>query len=287
MADGDATGYGRAGTKAAALREAVHRLLIEHQDAGEVPTSNRFLFYELVQAGVLDKGKTRSQGRGADQDLSDASKWLRDEGLVPWAWIVDETRSLTEWAYADTVAEYVVASVDDARIDCWAGELAPLIVCESRTFGGVLRRTLAGAYLCPITATNGQVGGFLHTNVVPVLRGNDRPVLYVGDLDLAGGMIEANTQDVLVRASGDRDWQRVALTPEQVEANNLPVIVKEDRRFKLPRRHEAVEVEALGQGAVTALIRAALDEMLPVPLVVVQAREAEQRRQVRRELGES
>jgi hypothetical protein len=72
--------YGRPGTKAARLREAVHELLQRHRAAGELPTSNRFLFYELVQAGVLDKGKTRQNGRGSDQDLSDASKWLRDEG---------------------------------------------------------------------------------------------------------------------------------------------------------------------------------------------------------------
>ena len=31
-----------------------------------------------------------------------------------------------------------------------------------------------------MTATNGQVGGFLHTNLAPLLRGNERRVLYVG-----------------------------------------------------------------------------------------------------------
>lgn len=133
-----ATAYGRPGTKAARLREVVHKLLLDHERSGETPTSNRFLFYELVQSGDLDKSKTRAKGRGADQDLSDASKWLRDEGLVPWEWIVDETRSLTEWRYADTVAEYVSEAVEGARIGCWNGSPPPLIVCESRTFGGVL-----------------------------------------------------------------------------------------------------------------------------------------------------
>lgn len=72
----------------------------------------------------------------------------------------------------------------------WGNEPAPLIVCESRTFGGVLARTLAPEYLCPVTATGGQVGGFLHTNIAPLLIGNERRVLYVGDLDLAGRDIE-------------------------------------------------------------------------------------------------
>jgi hypothetical protein len=98
-------------------------------------------------------------------------------------------------------------------------------------------------------------------------------VLYVGDLDLAGGDIEANTRGVLVREAGERDWTRVALTAEQVAEHALPRVQKIDRRFRPPRIHEAVEVEALGQGVVTGIIRAALDELLPEPLAVVQVRE--------------
>jgi hypothetical protein len=150
----------------------------------------------------------------------------------------------------------------------------------------VLARTLARKYLCPVTATNGQVGGFLHTNVVPLLDGNERRVRYVGDLDLAGGDIESNTRRVLAWAAGERDWKRVALTPEHVVARKLPTVEKVDRRFDPPhgRKHEAVEVEALGQGEVTAIIRAALDELLPEPLEDVQVRETEQQEQERRRL---
>jgi hypothetical protein len=156
-------------SKAAELRRAVHELLLEHQEAGELPTSNRFLLDELRQRGGPLYGHygRGDGGRGQDQNLSDASTWLRDEGIVPWSWIVDETRSLTAYRYAPTVADYLADSVDLARIDCWDGEDPPLIICESRTFGGVLGRTVAADYLCPVTPTNGQVGGFLHTNVVP------------------------------------------------------------------------------------------------------------------------
>lgn len=276
------TDYGRG--KASLLRQALHALLLDHEAKGELPTSNRFLYYELVQSGQLDKGKTRRTGRGSDQDLSDASKWLRDEGVVPWSWIVDETRSLAAWTYADTVAGYLVAQVDSARINCWNGGPPPLILCESRTFGGVLRRTLAPTYLCPVAATNGQVGGFLHTNVVPVLSRNERPVLYIGDHDHQGSQIEANTQRVLVREAGERPWRRVALTAEQAEG--LPAIEKIDRRYRPPRTHRAVEVEALGQSVVTNLVRAALDELLPEPLNVALERERDEREVVREALDE-
>jgi hypothetical protein len=278
-------GVGRS-SKAAELRRAVHWLLLEHEAAGELPTSNRFLFYELRQrGGPLYGHASRASGhRSQDQNLSDASTWLRNEGLAPWAWIVDETRSLTAYLYAETVADYLAESLDSARINCWGDELPPLIICESRTFGGVLARTLAPDYLCPVTATNGQVGGFLHTNVVPLLTGNERAVLYVGDLDLAGGDIEGNTRAVLEQAAGERDWQRVALTEEQRLSRSLPTREKIDRRFRPPRGDAAIEVEALGQGEVTAIIRDALDALLPEPLAHVLVREDGQREQERRRL---
>src|SRR4029453_18457940 len=118
---------------------------------------------------------------------------------VPWDWIVDETRSLTAYLYAETVGEYLADAVHEAPTNCWGNPPPPLIICESRTFGGVLARTIAPEYLCPVTATNGQVGGFLHTNVVPLLRDAERPVLYVGDFDPQGADIEANTRRVLIR----------------------------------------------------------------------------------------
>lgn len=275
----------RPNTKAGRLQRAVLDLLREHEAKGELPTSNRFLYYELVQRGVLDKSKTRRTGRGSDQDLADASKRLRDEGLVPWGWIVDETRSLTEWEFASSVAEYLATAVDYARLDCWAGEPPPLIICESRTFGGVLSRGLASEYLVPVTATNGQVGGFLYTNVVPVLEGNARRVLYIGDLDHQGAQIEQNTRRVLVRETGERDWRRIALTTAQAQEHRLEAVEKADRRYNPPRAGWAIEVEALGQGVVTRLVRDALNDLLPSPLADVLVREQAQRDEWKERLG--
>jgi hypothetical protein len=51
---------------------------------------------------------------------------------------------------------------------------------ESRSLGGVLR-AMTGEYRCSIAATNGQVGGFLHTEAASILQRNDRVVLHFGD----------------------------------------------------------------------------------------------------------
>ncbi len=264
-------------TEAGRLQRACLAVLAEHESSGALPTSNRFVFYELVQGGIVSKRPTGK--RRADQGVIDASYQLRERGIVPWRWIVDETRELYEWAYGSTIAEYLAGdALRSARLDLWDGEPPPLILCESRTFGGVLRRTLAPTYLCPVAATNGQCGGFLVTDVGPLLVGNERPVLYVGDLDLSGGQIEANTRRVLEREAGrDLDWRRLALTEAQAEQRGLNGVAKEDRRYRDGRSHLAVEVEALGQTVVTEIIREGLDALLPEPLHVVRERERRER----------
>jgi hypothetical protein len=81
--------------------------------------------------------------------------------------------------------------LEHACIDPWRGEI-PTLITESRSLAGVLR-DVCQDYRVRVTSTNGQVGGFLHTDVIPALQKNDR-VGYLGDLDLAGEDIEANTR---------------------------------------------------------------------------------------------
>ncbi len=230
---------------------------------------------ELVQAGVIANAATGA--RRADQDTTDASTWLRERGRVSWDWLVDETRSVSAWRSARTVAEFVREAVDRARLDPWNG-VRPLILCESRTFGGVLSRSVGAEYLVEVAATNGQCGGFLHTDVAPLLAGHDRPVLYVGDWDKRGAMIEANTRRVLEREAGSLRWTRIALTEQQVSERDLPVIDKHDRT--LGGSFPAVEVEALGQEVVIGLVREALDALLPEPIGEVRQRERVEREEV-------
>jgi len=206
--------------------------------------------------------------------------------IVPWVWIVDETRSLTSWEYADSVYRYMENNLPYARIDLWQGEPPPLILCESRSLAGVLR-DIAGSYLCPIAATNGQVGGFLHTDLGPLVEraaGEVQQVFYLGDLDFSGGEIEANTTDVL-GDYGNLAWEKVAITEEQAQSRNLPRISKPYKRFKPVRYYDAIETEALKQMEIQRILRKRLDAELPKPLGDVSEREKEQRVQVRKLLN--
>jgi len=96
-------------SKIGALRDLLVGLLQEHERDGAIPTSARFLFYELVQRGQLSK--ERNGARRPDQDLHDALTDIREDGRVPWDWIVDETRSLEDYTGYASVMDGALAKL--------------------------------------------------------------------------------------------------------------------------------------------------------------------------------
>jgi len=267
---------GRGMSKIGALRDLLFALLQEHKRDDAIPTNARFLFYELVQRGQWSKTPTGK--RRADQPIHDALTDLREDGCIPWEWIIDEKRSLDDYTGSQTIRQGVLDALPYIALDPWRSR-PPMILTESRSLAGVLRHIIV-EYRARIAATNGQCGGFLRTDIAPALRPGDR-VIYLGDLDLAGNQIEDNTRRVLEREiGGELLWERLALTQEQVREYDLPVIIKRDHRYKDGRPHEAVETEAISQRVLIDILRARLDQLLPEPLTRVQEREARQRRQL-------
>jgi hypothetical protein len=264
------------------LQRACLEILRAHQAAGELPTSARFIYYQLKQAGYPLK---HHAARRDDQDVIDAVMYLRKCGEVPWSWLADETRSVEESYAADSVAQCVLDTLPQARIDPWDGHAPPVIITESRGVRAALR-TVAERYAVTITSTNGQVGGFLRTDVAPLLTAGQY-VGYVGDWNPAGSMIEANTRRVLERAAdGQLRWERLAVTVAQAAAYRLPPKPGTDRRYANGNPHTSYEAEAVGQGRLAAMLTNWLNERLPEPLERVQERERVQRERVREALRE-
>jgi hypothetical protein len=274
-------------TRIGRMRRALYDRWRQHQAEGMLPTSARFFYYELVALGVISKTtEARSdgkKGRRSDQDMIDALTDLRKTAIIPWADIVDETRELMEWEVFDSIADAMREKWKTARLNLWESHRPPMILCESRSLRGVLE-PLASEYQCPIASTNGQVAGFLHTTIGPALAPGDT-VLYFGDADLAGNHIEANTRKVLEEiVGGPLNWERVAITEEQIKQFKLPIIQKYDKRTR--SSHPAVETEALGQSRIVALLRDRLRKLMPeARRRRVHVREAEERAKIGRKLG--
>jgi hypothetical protein len=269
--------------EAAKLRAALFALWTEHGSSGMLPTSGRFLFYELVANGTIFKKRTGKRRR--DQYVSEALMWLRENNHIPWYDIVDETRSLENYEGYPTIRDGAVDVLERLRLDPWKG-LAPMILTESRSLAGALR-PLAQEYGVLIAATNGQCGGFLHTDIAPNLvtdSGKRRPVLYLGDLDKSGGDIEGNTRRVLEEIVGPLEWERLALTAAQAAEYHLTPIQKYDERDK--KYHDAIETEALNQSVIVSIVRARLDALIPEAIEAVQVREKRERRRFLKKISQ-
>lgn len=265
----------RPDTNLGRVRTALMYLMDQHRRDGALPTSVRFLFYELVMQRVISK-----EGVRPDKIVSAGLTDLRERGLVRWTDIVDETRQIFDYTGSSTVADDLLGYLGAARLDPWRRHV-PFIITESRSLAGVLR-TMCRDYRVRVTSTNGQTRGFLHTDVARVLKAGDR-VRYLGDWDLAGNDIEANTRGVLQDLVGKLDWKRLALTREQVERYDLPVITKTDQRFSGSGGcHQAVETEALSQALIVNIVRQELDRLLPTSLDRVLVRERRERNRLRR-----
>ena len=96
-------GLSAEGTAKGRLQRACLRLLHEHEVDGTLPTSARFVYYELKQAGYPFK---EHQARRPDQDVIDAIMDLREIGIVPWEWLSDETRSIDAGHLASSVGQW-------------------------------------------------------------------------------------------------------------------------------------------------------------------------------------
>lgn len=127
----------KAGTinRSEVMRQAVLMLYAIHKDEGTIPTSARFLFYELVAREIIEKGGLKKR---PDQEVINALTQLRKSGQIPWDGIVDETRSIEDYRGAVSIADGVADRIRYIHLDPWHGS-APMILCESRSLVGALR----------------------------------------------------------------------------------------------------------------------------------------------------
>ena len=177
------------------------------------PITGRGIGYKLFAAGL-----TPSMDRAEMQRVYRLLREAREDGAIPWEWIVDETRSLervSTWANPAAYARCVARSY---RRDFWDQQPARVEVWSEK---GTVRGVLA-----PVLDEYGVGFRVMHgygsaTEVHGVAEDDDgRPliVLYVGDYDPSGmNMSEHDLPTRLEKYDGHHvELRRIALKkPEQ------------------------------------------------------------------------
>ncbi|MGY4160197.1 MULTISPECIES: hypothetical protein [unclassified Bradyrhizobium] len=206
-------------------------LIAQMRDIAEEaqPITGRGIGYKLFTRGLITSMSTNEM-----QKVYRLLRIAREQGLIPWEWIVDETRELervSTWkdpaAYARTVARSYRRDFWDqqpCRVEVWS---------EKGTIRGVLKPVL-DHYAVGFRVMH----GFGSATAVYDIAGDDdgRPMvaLYVGDRDPSGlFMSEHDLPQRLAEYGGSHiDLRRIALTANQVIG--LPSFPVSDKR-KDPR----------------------------------------------------
>jgi len=147
------------------------------------PASVRAVCYQLFtrqQIASMSKNETQRVSRL----LTDA----REEGRIPWVWIVDETRvveRVSTWADPGGFARTITRAY---RKDKWATQPRRVEVWSEK---GTVRGTLApilDQYEIPFRVNHGFASATSMNDAAETVRSDRRPlvILYVGDWDPSG-----------------------------------------------------------------------------------------------------
>jgi hypothetical protein len=164
----------------------------------------------------------------------------REQGDIPWSWIVDETRELERVPVWSDTADYARAVATSYRRDFWDQQPVRVQVwSEKGTVRGVLQPVL-NHYAVGFRVMHGFTSATAVNEVAEDSDGRDLIVLYVGDFDPSGPyMSERDLPQRIAEYGGDHvKLQRVALMPNQTV--RLPSFPAADKR-KDPRYFWFVE----------------------------------------------
>jgi hypothetical protein len=147
------------------------------------PISVRGVCYKLFVAGLIDSMAGKNTQK-ISRILTDA----REEGLIPWEWIVDESRQLERQPRWSNLEAYAAVIERAYRRDFWADQNSCVVVMsEKSTVAGVLRPTLH-QYGVPFFACHGfNSATKVHELAEQIINDSRHYIfLYVGDYDPSG-----------------------------------------------------------------------------------------------------
>lgn len=211
------------------LIEAARQILEEIE-----PASVRAVCYRLFTMGIIPNMSKGSTGKVSKQLV-----YAREYGLIPWEWIVDETRAAEKvLTWADT-NERIDAAVRNYRRDYWQEQPYRIEVWSEK---GTVRGTLAPVldeYGVTFRAMHGYSSATVINTIAEESNMSDKPLiaLYCGDFDPSGKhMSDIDLPARIERYGGNLTIDRIALTDDDVYQGNLPSFSAEtktgDSRFQ-------------------------------------------------------
>jgi hypothetical protein len=193
------------------------------------PITGRGVGYKLFIAGLNPSMRTADMKR-----VYRLLKEAREQAIIPWDWIVDESRKLEIISAWDDPEQYARCVINSYRRDYWNQQPVRVEVwSEKGTIRGVLQPTL-DAYGVGFRVMHGFGSATEVYNIAQDSDGRPLIVLYVGDWDPSGlCMSEQDLPARLERYEGQHvELKRIALVRSQLAG--LPSFPASDKK-KDPR----------------------------------------------------
>jgi len=194
-----------------ALIDAAHEILAEIQ-----PASVRAVCYRLFTKNLI-----ASMAKSETNKVSKQLTWARENSIIPWDWIVDDTRKAMSVVAWENPATFVRSLRDKYRRDRWTTQPNWIeLWSEKQTIIGTLLPVL-DFYGVTYRVQHGY-GSSTAIHDAAIESGASRKqleVLYVGDWDPSGlHMSEVDLPRRIKGYGGAATLTRLALTREDIES---------------------------------------------------------------------
>jgi hypothetical protein len=178
------------------------------------PASVRAICYRLFAAGLI-----QSMKKSCTNSVSRHLRIAREEGKIPWEWIVDESRSAERarnWRNPEAI---INAAVLGYRRDYWQDQCYCVEVWSEK---GTVRGTLGPVldeYGVTFRVMHGYASATVVNDIAGASSGSTKPfvALYVGDWDPSGKhMSDVDLPRRLEEYGGEVTLSRVALLSDDL-----------------------------------------------------------------------
>ena len=232
----------------------------------EKPLTLRGLMYKIVSVGWLpstDKEHYHRVGR--------ILTTLREEEIVPFAWIVDSIRTTYKPSSWSGLGDFVETVQNAYRLDFWASLPEYVhIVCEKDAVAGTLQPTTR-KYDVALSPIRGYASLSFAYEIASTWNQIVKPIhcYYVGDFDPSGFDLERDLQEKLRRyCKRGFTWRRLGVNQDDFDTFDLiPLDAKRaDRRyakFVQQHGHDCAELDAIPATELRRRVEDAITSHIP------------------------
>ena len=246
------------GKEMLALISAIKEILEEIQ-----PASVRAVCYRLFVRQLI-----RSMSKNDVDRVGCQLVYAREEGIIPWEWVVDETRSVERVECWRDLEHHLDDFCKEHLKDPWDDQPERLVVVsEKGTVRGTLLPVLQELRV-KFLVSHGFASATAAYNLAQTSLEHDRTtrVIYVGDFDPSGlHMSEIDLPRRLKRYGGNVQITRVAITEDDVLHSGLPDFPASDkskdaryRWFTENHGDRCIEVDAMPPPELRVRVRKAI-----------------------------